>query len=1591
MTTDVRPNFFNLQTLDKQDLTQEHDYLQTKIEEATSVLSQQGVTSVSGLEVTEDSVIADPFDFPTVTYDSSRPALKNYIDLPIDQDRTKSARAYTVFLARSNNIQRMDLKLQINPITNSSFVTVSLVNLKNPLTPTSELGETVLTRRVFKPSDLPSFGSNDPVVLDFSGDNDRAGITVTAGNYYAILVEFTRETASKDVLRIFHSNNEQTQAIDSTLYSWVFFGTRFQQGLFNTQSAFETFVLYHKVYSAAVKVSPGTALVNGKPIRVTQQQRYNGLVDRGGSAPQNFVIASWKEQNAATESAARTGNQVVSRIEDTFQIKVLNTTQYSELLNSSEIFIVLAVVQDRNILSFRKEQSFTIDKNSNLAYHDWLVPSNTQPSLAALDLVEQRPSDLVFVADNVPLEIPLTKFDGTLALDANGKQQTDRIVQVFLDLYLDSGENKQSLPMSIIKETSSEPPYRTFVATITDPNSTNLESYTYPFDSEQLAVDTYYNFRAVTSAGNQIFIQDFDRVFAKQDSVTGKISSLRELQYEVVAEKGDIVIQIDEDLKLGENSFTSGVAGQELLGYKSQYRDAESATAVGVTSDQAVVPVTDNLQASNNYSFTPLPVTTREGITVSNDDTSVVSAYDAGDITLLVDGIDITFSGTSNRDKGGRGSPMTIFGELLFTNKASLIGKKVVLRNADGKDNTQQTTVYKVGSDSNGKIQFTAIGLGKGPGSKAGFDQGASVYIYIDDRPALDAKNVPITVTFNEFSAASVEVYGLGSKKYFTGKTIVSAGDHIVAGQIQLDEGQVAIDPVNGRVYFPTDETPGGLVSIQYLYLDQTIGRIDYYQTQAKPFGTSVGTPIPNTTNAIQAAVASGDLMIKFGNTDIKQLNATPEGPVTVVADIAGNSLGKFEVAINPVTGKIIFGQGFTDASLSGGSVALITSSTLVTVSYYQLIAQTISTVSQTYAAYEAKYDLNSDGKIDEEDIGIFNTAFGTTAADPNYLADADFNKDGKIDNIDKTAIINHFGTLSNGNKIYNDATTARIDTLFAYNKNDPTKRLSFVRALSKPATTTEVGKTILFISSETKIEERGVYVVVFGYPNLLEDTVNSFTVTTEVDFVRPIDLSSIDAFEKSNSANTRSVVSSSTATRTVGGQVVYDTTFVFTPPVRSDSTWLFESNWDGSNLDVFSRRKLISPLEYEVSQRQVKGPFDIVLGGDNFDADGTFIELAIGPRDAFFANGLADNDGRLIHGVPIEALRFKVILKVPRTDNSNQVDEWVWHNLEVDPVSKLIRLKLNDALDESDRNKGRNGKTVLQPFGVSDEQVSLKPNFAGGDIKNDLSNILLFREEDSNTLPDHTHSSDDGGNIVSDNVLVNNICDFQGIQPKLTTVLCELKRLIESNILIGDYGNELLLVSGCSRGYGGTQPPIRIPTKIGDVCFEACGPIVALNPSIPPNPIPNPDISGPYYYYDYYDICPTCECLIQIKVGETKCGYFEVEYCVDQCYTGDILLNFNWAACGYVCPCPEDEARPPVIGEITPFQECTYHFRADVDCGTDTGSPSYFWDLGDGVNTSTSQEFDFEYSQPGSYKVTLVATCPDGRVFTDEVVIVVS
>jgi hypothetical protein len=52
----------------------------------------------------------------------------------------------------------------------------------------------------------------------------------------------------------------------------------------------------------------------------------------------------------------------------------------------------------------------------------------------------------------------------------------------------------------------------------------------------------------------------------------------------------------------------------------------------------------------------------------------------------------------------------------------------------------------------------------------------------------------------------------------------------------------------------------------------------------------------------------------------------------------------------------------------------------------------------ETTVAVLCRGDLDTDGDVDIDDLGIFTTAFGATSGMPNYNADADLDDDGDVD-----------------------------------------------------------------------------------------------------------------------------------------------------------------------------------------------------------------------------------------------------------------------------------------------------------------------------------------------------------------------------------------------------------------------------------------------------------------------------------------------------------------------------------------------------------------------------------------------------------------
>lgn len=1583
MSNTQKTNFFNLQNYDVQDAKTEQNYLNSKIEEAAKYISLGGATRIDGATVVEDSVIAEPFAFPTVPQSDARPELQNFRTFPIESNITDTSQLYSVFQAKSNNIQRIDLKMQLVGGEGNSTVLFQLRKLKNGEDPSSELSQDILFSKLFQESDLPDVNSDGLLTIDLSGTNNRAGVTTTRDHYYAIVINFVKESNSLDQLRIFHSNATETSAINSALHSWIYVGTRFQQGLYNEEAVLEKFTIYHKVYAAAVKINPGVLYdLQGKPVRIEENQfRYLGLTNRGSSKPKNYVTIQFKEETAGTEKAARTGNLAVNRIADSSTASIISQAEFDAIQQDTTLkakTVILAEITDKNVINFRHEESVTIDENANLIYKDWLNPCSEIPSVESLEIVEKRPQDLVFFVSNIPTTLYLLNSKGERQYDDLGSPIYDPIEQVMVDLKF--GDSVRSFEMGVMRETETEPSYRSYFMTLTPPD-TELEvsSYNYLFDVNEITPTTVFNFRIVTASKNTIYIQDYDKSVKTTNPETGELTDTRERKFEVRVDKGDITIPINEDLKLGEQTFASGILGQEVVERKVSYQKNETPTEIGLAASEKVVARVDTLQASDNYQFSPVPIATRDLQQIVDTDASVQEAYTAGDLTIYVDDVDIAYSGNSTT-KGGNGNPHTIFGTLDFSGASAYIGAEVKIRNANGKDNTQQTQTYLVEKDNaTGDIVFKAVAMGRGDGSDAGFADNEDMYIYIEDRAALDATGIKITIPYQPFGATSTVAFDLDTKQYFRGKTIVSASDHTVNGVVTPDPGTVAIDPVVGMVYFPSGEEPSGITTIRFLHLDRTYKQIDAYQTLYNPFGTKTRQKINNTDDSVRAAIYNLDITVKVDGKSIIDPTFSGAGAADIVADMQTTALADNTVSINPLTGKIVFADDIKPSTSSS-----------VTVSYYRLQEIYVSTVSQSLETYEQRYDFDGDGRIEEDDLAVFEKAFGSVKGQPEYNADADFDSDGRVDQDDYDEFMRHFALTQSGGSDYLDATAIRLKTILVYNKDNPNKKLNVTKAVSREAKTGEdFGYTILFLDKDDVITEPGNYVVQFGW--FAGDTgygQSEITVTTEVPFAETINYNSIEVTNPADSTFSTEVFDKQSTTRTVNNKTVYDTTFTFTPPIRTSGTYIFKATWRPNQLAVRSRRDFIGSVEFEENMRKKFGPFKLNYRQDGYAQDGSSINVEFEEPDAVFSTGTVDTTGLHIGGVPIEKMKFKAFLFIPRDDDSGIVDQWQWCALSIDPYSKRIKLQNDEALLLEHRTQGRFDKNVLQPFGLAQYQATLKPKYAGGDLENDLSNLYIVRDTNCEETNEIT-------SLSADKVIFpDDVCGFYGKQT-LSQIICNIFQEIDDigDIYGCDDGMVIATITGSSTGYGGTQKPIRVPVinqKDPNLQqkFSPCAVSVAHARECCCS-------MGDYYYYDRDDNCLSMEC-VEIKVGKKGCGYFEIEYWMPEsqpCQNYDGIRNvyINWSAVGDICTVvePAKPKRPPIT-DIVSTGECTFHFVASA-VAREGVIVSYNWDLGDGVHTSTQREFDFTYDEPGTYVVTLIATDSSGNTSSDSVVVVVS
>lgn len=1427
-----RNNYYDGQFVDIDDFKTEQNYFLDKIREITDKSCKNGTMTTSGLKVETDTIMAEPVSSSDVavaiekSLDVTAPNPQNYTVIPNFMDPTaENFQIYTTFITNTHNIQTIDLRITLGQQLNSENLDLiirlrQLVDGTNPLSPLANVPPLVEIQ--LSQADLPPLDSDNMLEIDVSNENSGQGVSVVQGIYYAIELIYRRPINSISTLRMFHSPLNQLDQYDPNLFSFVFSNGKYTQTFSDYNGLEQKFVLYYKASTSAVKISSGEATINGnKTVVEADQFRFLEIPDRRNlnvdqTPVWNYLILQYAEQYTDSELIQSTRNSVNTRIKDSSTAQVLSEPQWQQLLSTSDAnsFLLLATISDTNIVSIFEKNQFSVPANStNFTFHDWLNPSNTTPTDEATQLQLARPTDFIFFITNVPGQVPLTDVYGNVKLEPAtvldefgnvikraGDPIIDEIVRVVANLSLDNGKNTRSLELALVSEVGSTTTFRSYAATISNLFDNPFDNvFTFNFNTDQLAPNVTYNFVAYTTRGMPIYIQDYNKSII--DSSGKSLTSLREQEYQVFLNQNVLSAVIEKDLQLGAFNPVTDQSQPGIVQYVQTFINNQQFIPIGNGQEQ-IVTLNDGYLLSPDSSFTfKSPMITEDGYTkIVNTDQAVQTSYDIGDINVFVDledgngPVDITFSGTSNRDKGGNGVAVLVKGSLDVGVVSSSTTLEVKVRNANGKDNTNTSSLYNpvgpglVGGPDNIR-EFNVIARSYNPSitptNLAGFNDGDQVFIFIDDQQALDQNYQPISFIFQSSLSATTVVLPtikhLGPKKYFREKLIksVQSSGTPTPGTILIDTGLDANQNsrTEGRIIFnrneiPTAIEPNSKVSIIYNSAEIVPQSIDYLKTNFAPVGTKDGFKIENInivsssdqyisvpeafalTNNITNISLVDPAVFQSAVIFVDGINITsilsPIGKKEIVAD-DGVTLQPGQVAFNPDQGTLKFYK--TTDGYSNIISEMPDPFTRVTITYFKLETKFIFNTTTT-ATYEPKFDLNGDGRIDELDLSILNRSMGSQAGDLNYIVAADFNNDGKVDSADMTLFEEHFGAVVSGEPDYSDATSARLNAILVAKQDDFLKSIKVIKAVSKRADASAPnGRTVLFFNTTTPVRDPGNYVVKFGFAAAMSLGYIQTEVETERPLTGVLNLENISMFESINPTNTKSIIQIEGSTL-INSNNKYNSVITFSPAINQTSEFTIKSAWSPSGIAIVDKKDLIIPQKYEKLDRQVYGPFKLQYDISDFKIDGTSIKCTLKVTDATFADGSPDLTGTHIQGVPLSELTFTIHLTIKNPDNTSSI--WTWNQIQPTGIDNKIVLDFNDKLFIDHKYQGKNYVEVLTPFGLGSDQIALKPKFAGGDLENDLSNVSVIRSDVvSKYVGVHTHLSDrDGGVLNSRSVL---------------------------------------------------------------------------------------------------------------------------------------------------------------------------------------------------------------------------------------------
>lgn len=1469
-----RNNYVDGQFIDVDDFKVEQNYVLDRLRSNSLNLGANGVIDLVGLKVIPDTIMVEPIIRsavevaidPSPDINASNP--QNFTLFPGNLGGS-SIKLYTVFSTKTANVQRVDLRItRNNGMTEELDLIVRVQNLIDPTNPLSPLANTAsLSEIQLSTLDIPEVESDEFLELDFSNESSGQGISVLPNSYYALVLEYRRPVGSTTDLRFFHGPLNQNSALDEDEFSWVLVGSSFTQGFQNSNGIFQEFQLYNRVYTSAVTVTPGQAHIAGNRVTVDPDQfRFLQVPDRrnvdgNGNFVSNYVVLRYAEVFTDPELVQSTRNTSNTRIKDSSSVVVLTQPQWDELISDElqqGLFLLLAVVNDSNIVSVFDKKTFSIPQNTtNLAFHDWLNPRNVTPIDEASLIQQARPTDFIFFVSNVPAQVPLTDAFGNVqrysttvrnelgeVIHRAGDPILDDIVRVVTNISLDNGNNTRTLELAVTSEVGTGREFRNYAATISNLSDNPFDDvFSFNFNTDQLAPNVVYNFVAFTRRGLPIFIQDYNRVIANLQT-DGSIENIRNKTFTTFLDQTSRTIVINEDLQLGAFNPASDTPQPGVIQYVPTLIQNEVPTPVGVVLTEDVIPTTKTLLSSASFTFSPVPMVRADLITkIRTTDVEVQSAYDAGDIQILVDNgdglgpVDITFSGLTDRDRGGNGAAILVQGDIdssvqlddaeTFDVKTrEFVGIDVETGEPfGGRDNTNNSAAFspfgpaQVGGSSDiREFQVLARGFNGvvAPFSNAGFNDGDSVYIFINDRPALDNNGNAITFTFDSAGPTTVTIptiFALGTKQYLREKQVFSIENTTSAtpGTVLIDTGLDADEESRelGQVIFsdveiPTSINTSAIVTIQYNGVETTEADIDYFKTKFKPIGTRDGFKISNTNvvSSIDEFISVPEAFALTANDNAQSVSPTtfksvaifvdginitslisPIGPKTIVAD-DGATLQPNQIAFDPTEGTIKF---FKTVAIDGYTISEApTDFTRLSVTYFKLDTKFIfNTVTDAF--YDPKYDINNDGHIDEQDLNIFTRAFGTSLGDVNYLAAADFNNDGVIDDVDLSAFREHFGTVALGEPDYSDATTARLGAMLIVKDNNYLVQVNAVRAFSRsPDAIAPTGRTVIFLDDTTPVSQPGNYQVIFGFAAAMKLGFIQTEIETERPLLGRFNLNNIKMFETLDPTNTREITQVET-NPLPNANNRFDSLLTFTPAVTSSSDFTIKAQWSEAGIAILDSADLIIPQKYELLDRKVYGPFKLQYLEADFDDDGTSISFTLKPTDATLADGSPDPTGTHINGIPLSELAFTVHLTVPNSDDTSSTI-WSWHNIQPTGIDNKIKLEYNEQLFLEHRNKGKDGIEVLTPFGLGSSQVTLKPKYAGGHLENDLGNVSVIRSDaQSRFVVPHTHMSErEGGILTSESIRFDDILarletgNMTDIVYKLLDIIEEQERQIE-------------------------------------------------------------------------------------------------------------------------------------------------------------------------------------------------------------------